>query len=150
MGPRPRAQAARAAAPDRRALDPTRSGPVRSAATPRPTATATPAARPGPLHPTRHATAARADTSAGLGGRRGHSAWRFPAARPRAAEARGYAGVHPLDAEDPPKMCAMRAAGAALSLIVMARAVPRELEARRRARLRTAQEQWAELMDRRA
>ena len=47
-------------------------------------------------------------------------------------------------------MCAMRAAGAALSLIVMARAVPRELEARRRARLRTAQEQWAELMDRRA
>jgi len=34
MGPRPRAQAARAAAPDRRALDPTRSGPVRSAATP--------------------------------------------------------------------------------------------------------------------
>ncbi|MBV8128814.1 MAG: hypothetical protein JO114_14295 [Planctomycetaceae bacterium] len=47
-----------------RALKPTRSGPVRAAATPRPTARATPAARPGPLHPTRQATAARASPSA--------------------------------------------------------------------------------------
>ncbi|MBV8556620.1 MAG: hypothetical protein JO116_13745, partial [Planctomycetaceae bacterium] len=39
--------------PDRRALGPTRSGPARSATTPHPTARATPAARPGPLHPTR-------------------------------------------------------------------------------------------------
>ena len=36
----------------RRAPEPTRSGPVRAAATPHPTAKATPAARPGPLHPT--------------------------------------------------------------------------------------------------
>jgi hypothetical protein len=43
--------------------------------------------------------------------------------------------VYPLDAEDPPKMFAMLAACAALSLVVMALAVPRELEARRRARL---------------
>ncbi|MBV8606357.1 MAG: hypothetical protein JO034_02705 [Singulisphaera sp.] len=60
LGPRPRAKAARAAVPDRRALDPTRSGPARAATTPGPTAKATPAARPGPLHPTRHATAAKA------------------------------------------------------------------------------------------
>jgi hypothetical protein len=44
---------------DRRG-EPTRSGPVRSAATPHATAQATPAARPGPLHPTRQATAATA------------------------------------------------------------------------------------------
>ncbi len=36
------------------------------------------------------------------------------------------------------------------TLVVMFLAVPRELEARRRARLRAAQEQGAELMDRRA
>jgi hypothetical protein len=42
------------------------------------------------------------------------------------------------------------AAGAALTLVVMALAVPREVEARRRARLRAAQERWAELRDRRA
>ncbi|MBV8077979.1 MAG: hypothetical protein JO284_16350, partial [Planctomycetaceae bacterium] len=60
LGPRPRAQADRAAAADRRALDPTRSGPARAATTPGPTPRAIPAARPGPLHPTRHATAAKA------------------------------------------------------------------------------------------
>jgi hypothetical protein len=38
---------------------PTRSGPVRPAATPRPTVRATPAARPAPLHPTQQATAAK-------------------------------------------------------------------------------------------
>ena len=43
---------------------PTRSGPARAAATPGPTAGATPAARPGPLHPTRRATAAARDPSA--------------------------------------------------------------------------------------
>jgi hypothetical protein len=48
--PEPRPPAPR---PPTAALDPTRSGPVRSAATPGPTARATPAARPGPLHPTR-------------------------------------------------------------------------------------------------
>ncbi|MBV8555600.1 MAG: hypothetical protein JO116_08540 [Planctomycetaceae bacterium] len=66
LGPRPRARAARAAAPGRRALDPTPPpsplrvgpGPVRSAATPHatartPTTTTTTTARPGPLHPTR-------------------------------------------------------------------------------------------------
>ena len=37
-------------------------------------------------------------------------------------------------------MLAMLAAGAALSLVVMALAVPRELETRRPARLRAAQE----------
>ncbi|MBV8267550.1 MAG: hypothetical protein JO252_14590 [Planctomycetaceae bacterium] len=57
--------------------------------------------------------------------------------------------MHPLDAEDPPKIFARRAAGAALSLVVMSLAVPRELEARRRTRLRAAQERWAERMDRR-
>jgi hypothetical protein len=112
-------------------------------------AKATPAARPGPLHPTRHATTAGVDPSAGLGGRRGPSAWRFPASSPRAAEARGYAGVHPLNAEDPPKMFAMLAACAALSLIAMSLAVPRELEARRRARSRAAQEKGARELDRR-
>ena len=79
-----------------------------------------------------------------------HTACRFPASSPREAEARGYAGVYPLDAEDLPKMFAMLAAGATLSLVVMALAVPRELEARRRARRRAAQEQGAELRDRRA
>ena len=55
VGPRPRAKAARAAAPDRRALDPTRSGPVRAAATPHATAKATPADPPraAPPHPPR-------------------------------------------------------------------------------------------------
>jgi hypothetical protein len=47
-------------------------------------------------------------------------------------------------------MCAMLAAGAALSLGVMALAVPRELEARRRARRRAAQERGARAWDRRA
>jgi hypothetical protein len=47
-------------------------------------------------------------------------------------------------------MFAMLAACAALSLVVMSLAVPRELEARRRARSRAAQEQGAELRDRRA
>jgi hypothetical protein len=100
-------------------------------------------------HPTRHATAARAGPSAGLGVRRGHIACRFPASSPREAEARGYGGVHPLDAEDPPKMFAMLAACAALTLVVMSLAVPREVEARRLARLRAAQEKWARELDRR-
>ena len=60
---------------------PTRSGPVRSAATPHPTARATPAARPGPLHPTRHATAASASPSAGP----------ERASRPRRVSIRGIA-----------------------------------------------------------
>jgi hypothetical protein len=60
-------------------------------------------------------------------------------------------------------MLTMLAACAALSLVVMSLAVPRELEARRRARRRAAQEKawrrarprraqerWAELIDRRA
>ena len=106
---------------------PTRSGPVRSAATPRPTARATPAARPGPLHPTRHATAARAGPSAGPGRASRRHRVSIPRIEPRAAEARGYGGV-----EDPPKMFAMLAACAALTLVVMSLAVPRELEARRR------------------
>ena len=41
------------------------------------------------------------------------------------------------------------AACAALTRVVLL-AVPREVEARRRARRRAAQERWAELMDRRA
>ena len=47
-------------------------------------------------------------------------------------------------------MFAMLTACVALSTVAMFLAVPRELEARRRTRLRAAQEQWAELMDRRA
>ena len=39
---------------------------------------------------------------------------------------------------------------AALTLVVTFLAVPRPAEARRRARLRAAQEEWAERMDRRA
>jgi hypothetical protein len=89
------------------------------------------------------------DPSAGLGVRRGHIARRFPTSRPREAEARGDAGVHPLDAEDPPKIFAMLAAGAAPTLIAMSLAVPREAEARRLARLRVAQEKWARELDRR-
>ncbi|MBV8233016.1 MAG: hypothetical protein JO329_23810 [Planctomycetaceae bacterium] len=50
---------------DRRPLDPTRSGPARAAATPGPPTGAVTAARPGPLHPTRRATAAGANPSAG-------------------------------------------------------------------------------------
>jgi hypothetical protein len=59
-GPRPDppAEALRRGVPTA-ALAPTRSGPVRAAATPHTTAKATPAARPAPLHPTRHATAAK-------------------------------------------------------------------------------------------
>ncbi|MBV8267551.1 MAG: hypothetical protein JO252_14595 [Planctomycetaceae bacterium] len=49
----------------RRGISPTRSGPARAATTPYLTARATPAARPGPLHPTRRATAAGASPSAG-------------------------------------------------------------------------------------
>ena len=47
-------------------------------------------------------------------------------------------------------MVAMLAACAALSTVAMTWLAPRELEARRRARLRAAQEAWAERMDRRA
>jgi hypothetical protein len=47
-------------------------------------------------------------------------------------------------------MFAMLVTCAALTLVVMSLAVPRELEARRRTRLRAAQEQGAELRDRRA
>jgi hypothetical protein len=47
-------------------------------------------------------------------------------------------------------MFAMLAACAALSTVAMSLIVPRELEARRLARLRAAQSRWAELMDRRA
>ena len=46
-------------------------------------------------------------------------------------------------------MFAMLAACAALSLVVMSLAVPRELEARRRARRRAAQEKWARELNRR-
>jgi predicted MFS family arabinose efflux permease len=45
-------------------------------------------------------------------------------------------------------MFAMLAACAALSLVVMFLAVPRELEARRRTRLRAAQEKWARELNR--
>ena len=125
---------------------PTRSGPARSAATPHLTARATPAARPGPLHPT------RAQIRDGLGRPRAcvaatsrvDSRHRAPAPpRPRA-----YGSVYPLDAEDPPKMVAMLAACAALSTVAMTWLAPRALETRRRARLRVAQEAWAERMDR--
>ena len=78
MGPRPRAQAARAAAHDRRALDPTRPGPARAAATPHPTAGATAAARPGPLHPTPPRTEPLGRRRS-LGGHYGHAACRLPA-----------------------------------------------------------------------
>jgi hypothetical protein len=64
---------------------------------------------------------------------------------PRAAEDRGYAGVE----DSPMKMFAMLAAGAALSLVVMSLAVPREVDARRRTRLRVAHEKWARELDRR-
>jgi hypothetical protein len=47
-------------------------------------------------------------------------------------------------------MVAMLAACVALSTVALFLAVPRELEARRRARSRAAQERWAELIDRRA
>ena len=47
------------------------------------------------------------------------------------------------------KMFAMLAAGAALSLVVMSLAVPREVDARRRTRLRAAHEKWARELDRR-
>ena len=67
-----------------------------------------------------------------LGVRRGDTARRFPASRPPRGRGRGYAGVHPLDAEDPPKMFAMLAACTALTLIAMSLAVPREVEARGR------------------
>ena len=70
--------------------------------------------RAAPPHPPRDGR--QGEHSAGPGGRRGPIACRFPASRPRAAEAGGYAGVYPLDAEDPPTMCAMLAAGAALTL----------------------------------
>ena len=46
-------------------------------------------------------------------------------------------------------MFAMLAACTALTLIAMSLAVPREVEARRRARLRVAQEKWARELDRR-
>jgi len=46
-------------------------------------------------------------------------------------------------------MFAMLAACAALTLIVMFLAVPREVETRRLARLRAAQEEWARELDRR-
>ena len=74
---------------------------------------------------------------------------RFATSCPLAAEAGGYGGVYPLDAEDPPKMLAMLVTCAALTLVVMSLAVPREPESRRLARLRAAQEKWAEQLDRR-
>ena len=81
-------RAARATAPDRRALDPTRSGPARAAATPHLTArTTTPAARPGPLHPTRHATVA-GDSSA------------MPPGVPATPTTRGRGPIHHAPAED--------------------------------------------------
>jgi muconolactone delta-isomerase len=46
-------------------------------------------------------------------------------------------------------MFAMLATCAALSTVAMTVLVPRELEARRRARLRAAQEKWARALDRR-
>jgi hypothetical protein len=46
-------------------------------------------------------------------------------------------------------MLAMLAACAALSTVTMTWLAPRELEARRRARLHAAQEKWAEQLDRR-
>jgi muconolactone delta-isomerase len=46
-------------------------------------------------------------------------------------------------------MFAMLVTCAALTLVVMSLAVPRELEARRLARLRAAQEKWARELDRR-
>ena len=154
MGPTPAAretcrrlvsEAARAAAPDRRALDPTRSGPVRSATTPHPTARATPAARPGPLHPTRRTTAARESPSAGPGHASRQHTVSIRGIEPRAAEARGYADVE----DSPMPLYAMLATCAALTLVVMSLAVPREVDARRRTRLRAAQEKWARELDRR-
>jgi hypothetical protein len=64
---------------------------------------------------------------------------------PRAAEARGYAGVE----DSPMPLYAMLATCAALTLVVMSLAVPREVDARRRTRLRAAHEKWARELDRR-
>ncbi|MBV8318053.1 MAG: hypothetical protein JOZ53_24175 [Planctomycetaceae bacterium] len=66
---------------------------------------------------------------------------RFPAARPRAAEARGYGGV-----EDPPRPLDAALACAALT-VVTSLAVPRR--ERRLTRLFRAQQEWAERRDRR-
>jgi hypothetical protein len=46
-------------------------------------------------------------------------------------------------------MFAMLVTCAALTLVVMSLAVPRAAEARRRARLHRAQDEWAEQLDRR-
>jgi hypothetical protein len=46
-------------------------------------------------------------------------------------------------------MLAMLVTCAALTLVVMSLAVPRDPESRRLARLRAAQEKWAEQLDRR-
>ena len=141
MGPRPRAKAARAAAPDRHALDPTRSGPGRAAGVTRPSGGASAAARPGPLHPTRHATTAGpADTSpCPRCALRPHRA-SIPRIGPPRGRGPGYGGV-----EDPPMPLYATLACAALTVITFL-AVPRRES--RLARLRRAQEKWAEQMDR--
>ena len=121
MGPRPRAKAARAAAPDRRALDPTRSGPVR-------------AAPPHPLRDGRRAAPLALPSVCVAATPRVDSPHRTPCGR-----GPGYGGV-----EDPPMPLYATLACAALTVITFL-AVPRRES--RLARLRRAQERWAEQMD---
>ena len=109
-------------------------GPARSGRRPRPTRRRGPPPPPAPGRSTPPATRPPPERALrpAPGVHCGDIACRFPASSPRAAEARGYGGVHPLDAENPPKMFAMLAACAALTLVIMSLAVPREVEARRR------------------
>jgi hypothetical protein len=119
---------------------PTRSGPARAAATPHPTARATPAARPAPLHPT------RAHLRDGLGRPRVCIAATSRVDSPHRVPAPPRPGTT-VAVEDLPMP--LYATLAALTLVVTFLAVPRPAEARRRARLFRAQQEWAEQLDRR-